>query len=493
VGLALGLVVASAWAWRRTRNDLDAALEIDRRFGLKERVSSSFALADYQIDSPAARALFDDAVERTRRLDIRERFRIAASRWSLLPFIPATIALGLAFFWHPVTNDPRAEAKTASQTTKEQVKHSTEVLRKKFVDRKKEAQKQGLKSAEDLFDKLEAGVKKLAENKAEDRKQALSSLNDLAKQLDQRKQSLGGGQEFKDQLQQQMKQLSKGPADKFAEAMQHGDIEQAAAELDKLRDALKKGELDDKQREELARQMNEMKDKLKQASAEHQEREQQLQQQIAEERQRGNNAKADELQQKLNDVARQRPQMDALDQLANKLGQSAASMKQGDSKGAQAGLDDLSADLDNLQKQISEDAMLSDALDEIKQAKDAMNCKQCSGQGCEACKGQGQKIGQDKLGGRGGGIGSGRGRGFHDEPDVKTGEYDSRVKQKVGKGTAKVTDLVDGPNSKGKVEQEIRSQWQAVKGDAEDPLSEQHLPRDYREHTKSYFDSLREK
>ena len=42
--LGLGLAAAICWAWARRQSTLEAAVEIDRRFGLKERVSSTLAL-----------------------------------------------------------------------------------------------------------------------------------------------------------------------------------------------------------------------------------------------------------------------------------------------------------------------------------------------------------------------------------------------------------------------------------------------------------------
>jgi hypothetical protein len=55
-----------------------------------------------------------------------------------------------------------------------------------------------------------------------------------------------------------------------------------------------------------------------------------------------------------------------------------------------------------------------------------------------------------------------------------------------------VTDKVDGPNRKGEVREEIKSSFEASKHEAADPLTGQRLPREYREHAKTYFDAIRE-
>src|SRR5262245_4636513 len=43
-GIGVGLVMAAVWTYVIRRTRLDAAIELDRRFGLKERVSSTLAL-----------------------------------------------------------------------------------------------------------------------------------------------------------------------------------------------------------------------------------------------------------------------------------------------------------------------------------------------------------------------------------------------------------------------------------------------------------------
>ena len=51
--LAGGLVVALVWTWLRGRSELEAAVEIDRRYGLKERVASSLSLTPRRRQNPS--------------------------------------------------------------------------------------------------------------------------------------------------------------------------------------------------------------------------------------------------------------------------------------------------------------------------------------------------------------------------------------------------------------------------------------------------------
>ena len=70
---ATGLLAAGLWTWWRTQSLLETAAEIDRRFGLKERVSSSLALHGAELESRAGKALVDDASVRLGRIDVAER------------------------------------------------------------------------------------------------------------------------------------------------------------------------------------------------------------------------------------------------------------------------------------------------------------------------------------------------------------------------------------------------------------------------------------
>ena len=96
--LVFGFAIASLWTYVRRSAPLDAAIEIDRRYGLKERVSSALALGAEEVETEAGQALVNDAVRRVDRLDVDERFGIQLNRRALLPFLPATVAILLMLF-----------------------------------------------------------------------------------------------------------------------------------------------------------------------------------------------------------------------------------------------------------------------------------------------------------------------------------------------------------------------------------------------------------
>src|SRR5438105_15357703 len=60
--IAAGILLAAVWTYIVSRTKLDAAIEIDRRFGLKERVSSTLALSPDELSSDIGKALMTDAI-----------------------------------------------------------------------------------------------------------------------------------------------------------------------------------------------------------------------------------------------------------------------------------------------------------------------------------------------------------------------------------------------------------------------------------------------
>ena len=120
-GFVAGLLGAAGWSYYKRNSMVEAAIEIDRRFGLKERVSSSLALSPEEAESEVGRALISDAAKRVERVDVREQFGFNANRWALLPFATAALAIALVFLPSATPNaSNQAEAKTIS--AKKQVK-----------------------------------------------------------------------------------------------------------------------------------------------------------------------------------------------------------------------------------------------------------------------------------------------------------------------------------------------------------------------------------
>lgn len=492
-GAIAGLLVATVWTALSSRSRLDAAIEIDHRFGLRERVASSLSLAAADRETEAGQALMKDAVRAIGRVDIGEKIRVGVSRQAWLPLVPAVIAFCLMMFVSNREATSRSNVPTAQQQA-EQVKLAAEALRKRIAERRKELEKRGLEDAEGIFKKIEESSSELAKKNDIDRTKAVVKLNDLGKELEQRRREIGGKEELQKQFNN-LKDFKKGPADKFANAMKQGDWKQAMEQVKELQKDLAAGKLSDEQKQQLKQQMQQIQEKLAAMADAHQQAMEDLKKQIAEQQQKGNLAKAGELQQKLDQMAQQRPQMQQMQQMAQQMAQAQQALEQGDVQQAAQAMQQMAQQLGQMQQDMQEMELLDAAMDQLEMAKNAMGCQQCQGAGCEACQGMGMN-GMDGMGqgeGQGEGMGMGRGQGKGPRPDSEnaTNLRDSRVRQNVGRGASVFGGFTEGGNVKGNVVEGIKEEMESLGSEPANPLAAERLPRSHREHAEEYFRSLR--
>jgi hypothetical protein len=492
-GIAAGLVMASVWTWLIRRSKLDAAIEIDRRFALKERVSSTLALTSEELSSDVGKALMSDAVRRVERIDVREQFSVSPTWRALLPLAPAIAVVALALL-------PNAALKKAAATPeqpeviKKQIKVATQKLQEKIRENQKKSEELGLKDT-DILQQINRELDKLANKDTADRKDALIKLNDLAKEIEKRKQELGGAEKMRKEFEK-LKDVAKGPADKMAQAMKDGDFGKAQEEMQKLMEDMKAGKLSEEDQKKLAGQLEQMKDKMQQAMKDQEEAREQLQRQIEQKLSEGNIAEASKLQQqldKMNENAAQQQQM--LQQLADKLGQAAEALKEGgDPQKAMQQLDKLSQDLRAMRDQLDQLENLQEILDQLADTKEAMNCPKCEGEGCAECQGNGSgdddKLGKKRSKGDNA-KNRGQGEGLRDEEESDTSKYNTRVAADPKAGESVRIGDAGGPNKAGKTLQTIKEEIQAALAKEPDALEDVTLPRDQREHAKQYFDKIR--
>lgn len=489
-GLGVGLAMTGLWTYLIRRSRLDAAIEIDRRYGLKERVSSTLALTSEERDSEIGKALMTDAVRRVERIDVREQFGVSPTWRILLPLAPAIAIAALCFL-------PSAAMKQASATPeqsaeiKKQIKTATQKLQAKIRESQKKSEELGLKDA-DVLKEINKELDKLANKDTADRKDAMLKLNDLAHEIEKRKQELGGAEKMRKELDK-LKDIAKGPADKMAEALKEGDFGKAQEEMQKLKEELKNGTLSKEDQEKLAKQLEQIKDKLQQAAQDQQEARERLQQEIEKKLAEGNIGEAAKLQQQLDKMTQNADQQQKLmQQLAEKLGQCAECLKEGgDTKQAMEQLDKLAKDLQSMQDQLEQLDNLQDILDQLADAKDAMKCEKCEGAGCAEC--QGGNGDSDKRGKGKGDFAKnrGQGEGLRDEEQTDTSKYNTRVAADPKAGESVRIGDAGGPNKAGKTLEAIKEEIQTALAKEPDALEDVTLPRDQREHAKQYFDKIR--
>ena len=479
-----GFLAAGLWTLLRGKTELEAAVEIDSRYDLKERIASSLSLSAEDAQTPAGQALVADAVRASQRVDIDERFRIQFHGRPWLPLIPALAMFLIALF----VDNREAQSSVdpnAQKITQEQHDNATKALRERLKKlRKKAEENKELKDAEGLFREIEKQAEEMSKTRTPDRKKSLVKLNDLAKDLEKRRNELNNKQDLRKQFEK-MNNINKGPADKMVDAMKEGNWQKAKKELEKLKEKMANGELNEKEKQDLQKQVEQMKEKLQEAADQRQKAMEELKKQIEQKKQQGDLSRAGELQEKLDKMQQQQNNMQKLDELAQKMGECQQCMKEGDSQGAAQAMEKMMEQMEQMQQEMAEGEMLDAALDELQMAKDAMRC---DGEACQA--GQGNKPSDDKLGGKG----MGQGRGMGPRPDEKNDVSfrDSRVRQDPRRGAAVVVGETNGPNIRGNVVESVKEQMISQGSEPADPLTIERLPKSRREHAEEYFNSLRE-
>lgn len=480
------VLAAAAYALATAPTKQAVAAEVDRRFGLRERLSSSLSLDPRSRESGFGSALVADAEKRAGQLAVAERFSLRPSRWSWLPVSVVPVLAIVVLLAEPAQRSTASSRTAAEVAETEQVKTAASQLKKRIQQQRRKAEAEGLKEAQELFEKLEADLDKIAQRDKLDRKEAMIELNDLKKQLEERREQLGTPDQMR-RAMAQMEGLESGPAEKTAKAIQRGEFDKAREMVKELADKLRDGKLSEDEKKQLKKQVEQIKKQLEQAAEQHEQKKKDLQRQIEQARREGRKEEAAEMQQKLNQLQAQDGQMQQMRQMAEALGGAAQAMQQGDGAQAADALEALSGQLGELQEEMSELEDLDAALDQFSQSKNQMRCQKCGGGGCQGCQGFGG-MGQQS----GNGMGEGPGYGDRPESDGDTNTYETQVRGNVKRGKAVIAGFADGPNRKGISREDVKRAVEGALSEQSDPLENQTLPRDEREQTQQYFDRLRE-
>ena len=486
IPLVVGLIAAIAWAWATRPNWLAAAAEVDRRFGLDERVSSSMALDVAERRTPMGEALLADATGRVEYLQMSERFSARPPAKSFWPVLPAAAVLMIASSLGTRNN---ATPALAQSDETQQVRQSAERLAAQLEETRRDAREAGLTQTAELLEQIEQGSRLLAQRERTDRREGMMALNDLVKQAEARREQLAGSKALREQLER-LKTLEHGPAGRLGAALKNGDLKAASSELARLGEQLKNDEMNEHEREQLAAQLEQAQQALAKAVDAHRQAKHQLAEQLQRARQAGDAADADRLQQQLDRLSQQDQHVGRLSEMAENLQDASRQAAAGDTRQAAAALQRVSAEVSAAERELEELETLDAAVSELAQCKNAMACGQCQGKGCALCQADDQE--QHALRSQGGPPGKAAGSGAVDEQQAKAGYYDSRAPQQVGRGASVVLGTADGPNRKGEVLEQIRGEFQEARQRPAEALSQQRLPRDYRDHARSYFDSLRD-
>lgn len=504
-GALFGILIPLLVTWRKTASQLSAAIEVDQRFGLKERLSSALTLEDKVAETSVGQALLQDAADQADIIDVRDEFRYQPTARALLPIIPVLLLFGIMMIPNA---EKKAGASEPDRTDSKQVEIAIKELKKQIEQKRTERITKGLKDADGKVKALEKKFDKLIDEEDSSKKDTLIKLNDIKKQIAERQKELGSSQELKESLNK-LRDVGEGPAKELADAMSKGDMADAKKAIKALVNKLKAGELSEIEKKKLVKDLKKMAGELEKAAKEHQAEKKKLEEQIKKAVKEGDLDKAAQLQQQLDEKKAIDQQQEKLEQIGQKLADCADYMKPGGKPGPpksgqklgkqgeqknpqqkqnamkQAGeaLEDLEKQLEQMQQEMGE----MEALEDLEQL--ANDCKDCLAEGSK--NGQGKSDGRPKW--QDWAKGGGRGAGQRDMEKGDTGTFKSKVKGKLQAGQTVVTGTADGKNLVGRSLSETRDLIEASISKESDPLENQKMSRIQREHAQQYFKSLRDK
>src|SRR4051812_28954724 len=128
------LVVAGLIAAFTGPDRTDAAVALDRAFGLNERLSTALTLPENLRETSAGRALIADAIRHVADIDVADRFGLSVPRRAWVPIIPVVVAGAIMLVpeWsRQVGGSARASA--TPQADKQVVTKQSETLGKKMA------------------------------------------------------------------------------------------------------------------------------------------------------------------------------------------------------------------------------------------------------------------------------------------------------------------------------------------------------------------------
>lgn len=464
---------------------MQVSLLLDERLGLRERFSTTLALANS--DDPFAQAARAESLARVQRVNVRGHFPIGLSRswyygagtWliaiAMLFLLPQKDLLGLL-------NKKQQQVQQTKQVeqAKTEVKQTTEAVKAVVEKLDDPALAEELKKLEGLAQ---------AEQPEQIKCEAIKTLGDLADKLKQMQDSAPIDTA---NMMQQMLQKLHGSRDPFSQqvrmALAKGDFTQAAKMLAQLQSELSAGSLPEDKRKELAAQMQELAKELAKLA----ERKSLVEDELAKlglDKQLAQ-ASPEQLRQALQ---KQALKPETINRLLKKVeacqGACARCSGLGQALGGAAGggggslsPDDLSGAIDELN---SLDAMQQQALLLKASLAEISNSMDALGQGMGM---QGQwKIGPG--GGQGDGIG------------LSTGDHSITSDPLTANKTAKAPSRTeDGPivaswyfrdtQVKGEAQRTFAEVVQAGRATAAEALSENQIPRRYEDAVKAYFNQL---
>lgn len=474
-----GTLTAAVIGWKRAPSLVTAALSIDERFDLRERVTTSLTLAPEQANSAAGQALLDDVNKKIADLDIHSKFPLQLSGWAALVPAAALILALVGVFYEPKQSKAslaKAELTAPPPNAKELDQKMQDLKRKKNENDKAEKPK-----SEDL-EKLEAELDQIANrprNTKEEVRERIKDMTALEQQMkDKEKEMTDRSRALKQQLQKLDKmaaaQGAEGPTKQLEKSLAQGKFDKAKEEIERLAKQLQNNTMDEKTKEQLKDQLDKLKDKIE-ALAEQKEKERQLKEM---------NLDPETLKRELDQLKKDGQKMKDLANLAKQLGQAQQKLKEGDSQGA---AEMLAQAGQQLKKMDASDKDLEDLRDQLTRLQDA---KDEAGEGLSERRDMINEndLEEDRPDSEGQ-PGAGR-RPLGKAKPFKS--YDAKTKSEFDAKGKKIFDgYAPGQTFRSKKGAEMIGDIKQASQEAPEAIEQQRIPRAARDMSRGYFQNMR--
>lgn len=454
-GLGLSVPASLAWFWRSRHTRRAAAILVDRRLNLKDKISSALEFSSLTPATPNEaewrRKQILDACEPARRIDLARAFpwkAPAEAQWLWAPLAAMVLVAYAIPQWQIAAGGGRGAAR-AAEIDQAALEREAKALTQRRLTLEQRAEAQRMEAAAEMSREIQELAEELAKGRLEQR-EALSKITSLEQTWERRREQL-----------EEMERLTGKPlplnrlktAGALAQSIQNGDYEQAAEELQNLQKQLKMGGPGEEGQKRLAAE-------LKQIAA----------------------ALAADLP------------------LTKALGAAARELEAGDLENALEGIrvsEDSLKDLENMLDQI---ALLEEALKDLQQAKLGLlgKCKNCGGD-CPGgqCQGLGRGQGTgpfregatERTGNGMGGPNTGRGgRAQFEETEtgLKSAKLEGELHNAPPSGLLEARGM---PFESGSEREAGAAELGTVRA-REDALTRERVPVPYRDHVHAYFNSI---
>jgi hypothetical protein len=475
--IALGVAIWSG------PSRVDAAVAIDRAFGLNERLSTTLTLPEDMKATPAGRALVSDTVKHVADLDVADRFGLKLPRRAWVPLIPALIAC--LFIFAPEWTQKIVKARTSTTETKvdrEILSKKSGAFEQRIAAMRKDMDKEKFAEADKLLAEVQRVAGDMAKAPPAEKDKALIAFNKMTDAVKDRQRALGSPEQQNRQLQQ-LKEApgSDGPASEFMKDLAKGDFEKAAKDMKSLQEKLAAGKMNEAEKQQLKKQLESMSKQLKQL-ANLDERKKQLDKAKA-----SGGLSQQQYDKEMQKLDQQKQNLQNLQKLADQLQKAGEQMNKNDLKKAAEQLGMSQKQMEEMAQQMQELQSLDSALAELQDAKDGMAGDKLNQLG-EGMDQFGMGKNKNQMSGKGG---RGRGQGARAEAEDDVAMYSTKAKGQVSKGKA-VLEGFAPPSKQVKGQSIIPMQGEAetTSGAASDALSGQKVPKSVEKHVRAYIDSL---